>query len=127
WHQRVSRADPAAFQRAASADGRPGLKLFDEDASLVSKDDAAIFVRFIEPEDINARVIGLNVLSSAGARQTALVASNAREPVASAGFPLYQVGGTSLGVVIYQAIHWPEEDSDSGHLRGLVVAVLRLD
>ncbi len=104
--QRVPRAEIAAFEARARADGLAGYRVFEREASAAAADDADVAaLRLIEPPEGNTGALGVNVLSIAAARPAVLQARDSGLPVASAGFRLTQSKVDETGLVVYQAVY----------------------
>ena len=131
--QRVPRADLAAFERAARADGLSGYHAYDrtlpDDVDPPAGEDMVV-IRLIEPAASNAGALGVNVRSVSASRITLASAINAGEARATPGFRLSQDGVGNVGVVIYQPIYEGQPDSPEDRktaLRAAAFATLRPD
>ena len=133
YGERVARSDLAAFAERASAADRRELRVFERrerGGSPISAGDAdLVVVRYAEPEDRNAAVLGVNMRSVPAVREALVRAVASAAPAATAGFRLTQEVGDQTGVVLYQALYRgePMPDNRAQALRGVVFVTLRMD
>ncbi|MEO3693264.1 CHASE domain-containing protein [Roseateles paludis] len=107
WARRVARADVAAFEAAARADGLDDFHAHDrsrtDDAAPPEGEDL-LAIRLIEPLARNRGALGVNIRSIPHARAAAERAIATGVAAATAGFQLTQDAETATGVVIYQPL-----------------------
>ena len=89
-------------------------------------------VRYIEPRERNAAVLGTDLLSTAAARASIEATRNSGQAVATAGFVLTPPGAVpeQIGVAIYQAIYnslTPAPPQRHADTRGVVFVTLRMN
>ena len=130
WYERVARADVPAFERRMRAEGAPGFAVFDRSDAPPPADDEVIAMRFIEPAQGNAGILGLNALSVPAARAAIDASVRSDAPAASAGFRLTQSapGDDRTGVVVYRAIFHDHPATAAARreaLRGVVFVTLQ--
>ena len=92
--------------------------------------DVYLPIRFVEPLESNASVMGLDILVLPATARAAQLAINTGQPQVTDGLRLVQETGEQRGVVMYQAAQFPEVDGGRNaprNLIGLVSAVLRMD
>ena len=135
FSQRVQRSEVPAFESAMREEGFPKFRVFDRvdlHEGTPPATDELVVLRFIEPMDRNAGALGVNVLSIPAARTAIESAIRTDRPAASAGFLLTQdpLGGSQVGVVIYQGIYEGSPSNVAERLqaaRGVAFVTLRLD
>jgi PAS domain S-box-containing protein len=128
---RVPRADVAAFEAEAHANGLPAYRVFEREAGGAAAADAdVVALRLIEPREGNAGALGVNALSVAAARPAVLQTRDTGQPAATAGFRLTQATNDEAGIVIYQAVYdgMPATAADRvARFRGVVFVTLRAE
>jgi PAS domain S-box-containing protein len=132
YSERVSRADVAAFEARARADGLGSFRVFDraDSAGIATRDADVVAIRMIEPLATNERALGVNALSIDAAREAVLQAARSGAPTATRTFRLTQTEREETGVVLYQALYAGNPATDAQRqaaFRGVVFVTLRLD
>jgi PAS domain S-box-containing protein len=131
YSELVRLADLTAFEAAARADGLAGYRVFDRDGGAArAADGEVIALRLIEPAAGNAAALGVNALSIPAARDAILGTRRSGVPVATAGFPLTQLGGEETGIVIYQALYRGTPTDEAARLArfaGVVFVTVRAE
>ncbi len=133
WAPLVARADRAALDAAARAEGLEGFSARDRGRPgdvQPPADEPMLVIRLIEPVQRNAPALGVNIRSIPASRPALQRAARNGRPNATAGFQLSQDAEPSVGVVAYQAIYagtpaTVEERAEA--LRGIAFATLRPD
>jgi PAS domain S-box-containing protein len=135
FQERVLRADVAALEGRAQADGFADFRVVNRTAEgsvAPFIGDEAFAIRYIEPLPRNVGALGVNALSVPASR--AAIESAVRTGLASAtsGFRLSQdaAGTPETGIVIYQAIYKGEPRTAperQAAARGVVFATVRLE
>ncbi|MDC6167164.1 CHASE domain-containing protein [Paucibacter sp. XJ19-41] len=133
WAAELARADVAAFDLQARADGLPDYHAKDRQRPgdfRPAADEPMLAIRLIEPLARNAPALGVNIRSIPASRLALQRAQRTALPSATAGFQLSQDSGVSIGVVVYQSLYWGQPSTEALRRlthRGVVFATIRPD
>ena len=107
YAQRVPQAELPRFEAAVRAEGQPGYHVFDRVPRVAPPSEEVLAIRYIEPQQHRAGVLGANILSVDAAATAIARAQRSGQASASAGFSLTQDNANRLGVVVYQPLAAP--------------------
>jgi PAS domain S-box-containing protein len=135
WVERVARADIAALETSARADGLAGFTVFDRNpapgAALTAADDMLYVIRRVEPLPRSAAALGLNTLSVPRSGEALFAAMRSGKATASEAFTLMRQDGEATaheGVVIFQAVYAAGATThDAASVRGLLFVAVRME
>lgn len=130
WAELMTRADAAGYEAQVRAIDFPAFTVFDRQDGGSIADDRIAVMRYIEPHDVNAGALGVNIRSIPEARAAVDAAVRTDSPAATAGFRATQNLGDETIVVIYQALYrgLPTTASErNSAARGIVFVTLRME
>jgi CHASE1-domain containing sensor protein len=133
YSERVPRADVAAFEARARAEGLSDYRVFDrpDSGGITAADPELVAIRSIEPATGNLAALGVNALSIPAAREAMLAAAATGSEISTRGFRLTQAERPdSVGVVVYRALYQGAAASEAARRaqwRGVVFVTLELD
>lgn len=133
WTAQVERRATAALEASARAEGLTGFTARDRQRPgdfRPAAEEPMLVIRMIEPLERNAPALGVNIRSIPASRDALARAERNGLPSATRGFQLSQDSGTSVGVVVYQALYdgMPRTVQErEARLRGVAFATIRPD
>jgi len=130
WIRRVPGAERDACEAAARADGVAGFEFREIGArgELVRAGEREEYwpVCYAEPAPDNASVLGFDLRSDPGRRETLGRAAATGRALATSPLRLAQPGEARLGFLVVMAVRAPETERAMERVRGWVLAVFRV-